>query len=55
MSGKWEELPVVTPEHIKVARKLKYFLTGRLEKDIEGYPMFPGKEKHYVFPKAIFS
>ncbi|XP_014095097.2 radial spoke head protein 6 homolog A isoform X2 [Bactrocera oleae] len=48
VSDDWMELPMVTPSQIKVSREIKKFLTGDLEADIQSYPCFPGKEKHYL-------
>ncbi|XP_039963511.1 radial spoke head protein 4 homolog A-like [Bactrocera tryoni] len=48
VSDDWMELPMVTPSQIKVSREIKKFLTGDLEAEIQSYPCFPGKEKHYL-------
>lgn len=39
---------MVTPEQISVARKIRKFLTGRLDAPIVSYPPFPGKEANYL-------
>jgi len=44
----WFELPLVTPEQIRVARQIKHIFSGDLEAPVLTYPSFPGKEKHYV-------
>lgn len=44
----WIELPIVTPKQIGVSRNIKKFLTGNLEAPVVSYPLFPGKEKHYL-------
>lgn len=44
----WIELPVISPEHIKAARLVKYIFTGNLNQKIVSYPPFPGLEKHMV-------
>lgn len=46
--GEWIELPIITPEQLLVARKIKYVFTGDLEKDVIINPYFFGKEKHLV-------
>lgn len=48
LSDDWFELPIVTPKQINVSRQIKKFLTGNLEAEIDSYPRFPGKEKHYL-------
>jgi hypothetical protein len=59
---KWIELPLISPEHIKIARfalffseiflsfvrKIKYIFSGDLERSIKRYPKFIGKEKHLL-------
>lgn len=42
------ELPLVTPQQVATARKVKYIFTGDLNAQIKSYPPFPGKEKHLV-------
>lgn len=44
----WTELPLVRPEHIVTARKVRHMLTGDLEADVLTMPWFPGKEKHFL-------
>jgi hypothetical protein len=46
--GAWVELPDVTPEQIKVARKIRKLFTGNLNANIVSNPHFPGKEKEYL-------
>jgi radial spoke head protein 4A len=46
--GKWTELPLITPAHVKTARKIKKYFSGNLEKTIDSFPAFEGLEKHYV-------
>lgn len=41
-------MPLVTPEQISVSRKIKKFLTGRLDSPIVSYPPFPGNEANYL-------
>ena len=45
---KWVELPNITPEHVKISRKVKRLFSGNLENPVNVYPSFPGCEKHYV-------
>ncbi|XP_004471279.2 radial spoke head protein 4 homolog A [Dasypus novemcinctus] len=44
----WVKLPLVTPAHIVIARKIKKFFTGRLDAPIISYPPFPGNESNYL-------
>ena len=44
----WVELPLIAPKHICQARKIKYIFTGDLERKVETYPEFEGKEKHLL-------
>ncbi|KAH7825260.1 putative radial spoke head protein 6 [Monocercomonoides exilis] len=45
----WVRLPDVTPDMIRKARLLSKTLTGDLEAPVsEGFPFFPGKEKHFL-------
>ena len=37
---KWIELPLITPEHVKVARKIKKGFSGDLFRPVTSYPMF---------------
>jgi len=39
---------VISPEHVKVARLIKYMFTGNLNHKFTSYPVFPGLEKHLV-------
>ena len=43
-----QRLPDVKPEHIRIARALRRFLTGRLDADVSSFPLFPGKEAEYL-------
>lgn len=44
----WIELPIVTPKQIDVARKIQKHFTGNLEAEIFSFPLFPGREKHFL-------
>jgi radial spoke head protein 4A len=44
----WTRLPNVTPAQISTARKIKKFLTGRLDAPIVSYPPFAGNEANYL-------
>jgi len=41
----WVELPDITPDQLKVARKVRKLFTGNLNAPIISNPHFPGKEK----------
>jgi len=45
---KWIKLPAVRPEHIMAARQIKKMFSGDLEKSVNSYPPFPGKEAEYL-------
>jgi len=49
----WFELPLVTPEQIRVARQIKHIFSGDLEAPVLTYPSFPGKEKHYLKAQIV--
>lgn len=44
----WVCLPRCFPEQIIAARQTKKFLSGKLNAEVRGYPLFPGKEAHYL-------
>lgn len=44
----WVRLPAVTPLQISVSRKVKKFMTGRLDNQIVSYPPFNGTEANYL-------
>lgn len=44
----WIRLPILTPAQISVARKIKKFLTGRLDAPVISYPPFQGNESNYL-------
>ena len=46
----WTELPLVTPEQVKNARKIKKNFTGDLHRPIVSYPLFAAEERFYVPP-----
>lgn len=48
ISGDWKELPIVTPDQINVARRVKYAFTGDLERSVYTNPHIKGKEKHLL-------
>jgi len=49
----WLELPIITPNHIKAARKIKHVFTGDLNASVNSYPVFPGLEKHLLKVQII--
>lgn len=51
--GPWVELPVITPKHVLMARKIKHIFTGNLEANIITNPFFFGKEKHYLKAQIV--
>lgn len=44
----WIKLPSVTPAQIFGARRIKKFLTGRLDAPVVSFPPFPGNEANYL-------
>ena len=48
LSDEWTELPLVLPQQIITARKIKYVFTGDLKKNILTNPKFNGTEAHLV-------
>ena len=44
----WVELPVIGPQHQLITKKTRASLTGDLNANVNVYPPFPGKEKHYL-------
>jgi len=44
----WTRLPDLSPSQIETARKIKFLLSGDLEKDIICNPFFFGKEKNLL-------
>ena len=53
ISAEWIELPLITPEHVKVARKIKKYFTGHLESQVFASPKFAGLEKHYLKAQLV--
>jgi len=47
------ELPAISPDHIKVARKIKYLFSGDLEKKVTTNPNFDGHEKHLLKAQIV--
>lgn len=44
----WIKLPPVSPAQISAARKVKKFITGRLDAPVVCFPPFPGNEANYL-------
>jgi len=64
LMDKWVELPLISPQHIIIARliltvkcdidrKIKYMFTGDLERRVKTYPKFRGKEKHLLKAQIV--
>lgn len=47
----WVKLPIITMEHIVLARLNNRILTGNLEASAPSFPPFPGTEKHFLRAK----
>ena len=48
LGGPLTRLPNAKPQHIKAARQLKRYFTGKLSSPVATYPPFPGKEAEYL-------
>ena len=48
VTGEWKPLPVLTPEQLIKARKVKHIFTGNLDADIITNPPYKWKERHLV-------
>jgi radial spoke head protein 4A len=48
LNADWKELPIVTPDQINAARRIKYIFTGDLDRPICTNPHFKGKEAHLL-------
>ena len=48
LSEEWVELPLVTPEQLRLSRQIKYVFKGDLLSKIIGNPNFPGTEAHLL-------
>uniref|UniRef100_A0A3Q2CR95 Radial spoke head component 4A n=1 Tax=Cyprinodon variegatus TaxID=28743 RepID=A0A3Q2CR95_CYPVA len=44
----WVKIPSVTPAQITIARQIRKFFTGNLDKSVVSYPPFPGNEANYL-------
>jgi radial spoke head protein 4A len=49
----WCELPLVTPEQVVCARQIKHICSGDLDALLPTYPVFPGREKHYLKAQLV--
>ncbi|KAL1495835.1 hypothetical protein AB1Y20_016695 [Prymnesium parvum] len=47
-AGTWTELPVVTPDQLVAAARIRKFFTGDMAAPVRAYPPFPGTEKEYL-------
>ncbi|KAG1671917.1 hypothetical protein FOA52_003484 [Chlamydomonas sp. UWO 241] len=48
VGGPLTQLPYLQPEHVKTARTIKKFLTGRLDARVSTYPAFVSTEANYL-------
>lgn len=46
--GPFTQLPAVKPDHIKISRTIKRFLTGKPDSSVSNFPPFPGTEAHFL-------
>ena len=44
----WTRLPPVTPHQVRVARRIRRYVTGDLGAPVGGHPPFPGAERNFV-------
>lgn len=54
-ADKWVKLPLITRDHIRQARNIKYIFKGHLDHNIVSSPVFSGLEKHLVKKKITRS
>ncbi len=53
-ANNWTELPVVTPQQMRISRKIKVIFTGDLNRKVVSNPHFVGKEADLV-PNILYS
>jgi hypothetical protein len=53
LEAEWIELPQITPDHLRAARKIKRYFSGQLDKSVLSEPAFPGFEKHYLKAQLV--
>ena len=44
---------MITPEQLKASREVKYIFTGELDRSVDHYPPYPGKEKHLLKAQIV--
>jgi radial spoke head protein 4/6 len=48
IAGPFTLLEDVKPDHIRMARETNKLLTGDLNASVQGFPPFPGQERHFL-------
>lgn len=48
LRGDWKELPIVTPDQMNAARRIKYIFSGDLNRPVFTNPHFKGNEAHLL-------
>ena len=51
--GDWVELPLIGPDHITVARQIRYVFSGELDRKVVTNPNFNGLEKHLLKAQIV--
>ncbi|EGR33830.1 radial spoke head protein, putative [Ichthyophthirius multifiliis] len=49
----WIELPLITAEQMQIAKQIKYICKGDLNANVQTYPHFNGKEKHFLKAQIV--
>jgi hypothetical protein len=47
-SESWYELPLITPDQLKVSRLVKHVFSGNLKEKVKSFPVFSGEERHFL-------
>lgn len=53
LSNEWKELPLISPDHLRTSRRIKYLFTGDLERVVCTNPFFNGKEAHLLKAQIV--
>jgi radial spoke head protein 4A len=48
LESNWRELPTISPQLLKISRKIRYTFSGNLDKKVFTNPFFPGTEAHLL-------
>ena len=48
LEANWRELPTISPQLIRISRKIRYTFSGNLDKKVFTNPFFHGTEAHLL-------